>query len=306
MISVLYHKNCTDGIVAAFVMQQFFKRTKQEFQCIAVNYGQPAPDVAGHHVYIVDFCYGPEQMDVLSKTCKSVTVLDHHKTAADNWGGYGCRFFTQSEGTKANVLMWLIEEMSGAGIALAFIKETMRQHPDVVDFTKNDRINWLVSRVQDRDLWKFEFGDESNIVHAMLNYQDYNFDLMEQIVFHESQDQLERRMLLAEGAYRTRIQMSGSYAKLAKKVCFCGHEVPVVNCPADFSSNVGDILSQENPFALMWCASNEKVFVSLRSNSQTGLDVKEIAASFGGGGHIHAAGFTLTVDKLPSLLAGEL
>lgn len=305
MISVLYHKNCVDGIVAAFVMQQFFKRTNKEFECIAVNYGEPPPNVAGNHVYVVDFSYNPEQIEELSKVCKSITMLDHHESAAKNWGGYGCKFFTQSEGSKANTLMWLIEEMSGAGIALSYVKEMIKQRQDLVDFTKNDRLNWLVSRIQDRDLWKFEFGEESKIVHAMINYHDYSFDLLEQIVFRDTQDELERRLALAEGAYRTREKMAKGFARLAKVVPFHGHKVAMINCPAEFSSVVGDILSKEHPLALMWCASNERVFISLRSNSDTGVNVEELASLHGGGGHIHAAGFGLKITELPQLLLGQ-
>ena len=42
------------------------------------------------------------------------------------------------------------------------------------------------------------------------------------------------------------------------------------------------------------------VIASLRSNSETGEDVSVIAKSFGGGGHVNAAGFSFNYEQEPA------
>jgi nanoRNase/pAp phosphatase (c-di-AMP/oligoRNAs hydrolase) len=59
-------------------------------------------------------------------------------------------------------------------------------------------------------------------------------------------------------------------------------------------------MGEGKPFAACyWDTPGGRVF-SLRS-ANDGLDVSEIAAKFGGGGHKHASGFRLAFDDLHKL-----
>ncbi|MFP4063271.1 MAG: hypothetical protein ACLFS2_10825 [Halochromatium sp.] len=80
-----------------------------------------------------------------------------------------------------------------------------------------------------------------------------------------------------------------------------GHEVPVINVPSKYSSDVGAALCGGEPFAACYWDTPAGRRFSLRSDAQ-GLDVSQIAAGFGGGGHRHAAGF-LVGQRLPLQLA---
>jgi oligoribonuclease NrnB/cAMP/cGMP phosphodiesterase (DHH superfamily) len=57
-----------------------------------------------------------------------------------------------------------------------------------------------------------------------------------------------------------------------------------------YSSDAGNIMSIGQPFAATYYDSDKHRVFSLRSATD-GLDVSEIAKEFGGGGHVHAAGF---------------
>jgi oligoribonuclease NrnB/cAMP/cGMP phosphodiesterase (DHH superfamily) len=75
--------------------------------------------------------------------------------------------------------------------------------------------------------------------------------------------------------------------------------IKAVNCPAQYSSDVGNILaSQEGAsFGATYCIeSRDVVRVSLRGNGS--VNVAEIAERFGGGGHANAAGFTISAEWL--------
>jgi len=70
-----------------------------------------------------------------------------------------------------------------------------------------------------------------------------------------------------------------------------GHVVPVASLPYTLTSDAGHAMAaQGHPFAACYWDTTEHRIFSLRSTDD-GLDVSEIAAQFGGGGHKHAAGF---------------
>jgi oligoribonuclease NrnB/cAMP/cGMP phosphodiesterase (DHH superfamily) len=89
--------------------------------------------------------------------------------------------------------------------------------------------------------------------------------------------------------YRTLVEQ-------AKKHAFTrdigGHRVPVVNASMFMSSEVAGELAEGNPFAAVYAETEKGVIWSLRSR-EGGVDVSEVAKRFGGGGHKHAAGFTV-------------
>lgn len=65
-------------------------------------YGQEPPDVAGKDVVLVDFSYKYDVLAELAWRAKSIIVLDHHKSAAEDLGRFG--YSTQAL-KKINVAM---------------------------------------------------------------------------------------------------------------------------------------------------------------------------------------------------------
>ncbi|MGP7732982.1 DHHA1 domain-containing protein [Oceanimonas smirnovii] len=78
------------------------------------------------------------------------------------------------------------------------------------------------------------------------------------------------------------------------KIYIAGHDVPVLNAPGFYSSDAGHIMAQGEKFAAIYHNTATHQMFSLRS-ADDGLDVAEIAAQFGGGGHQHAAGFRIAL-----------
>jgi nanoRNase/pAp phosphatase (c-di-AMP/oligoRNAs hydrolase) len=59
-----------------------------------------------------------------------------------------------------------------------------------------------------------------------------------------------------------------------------------------YASDAGNILSEGRAFAATYYDTDKSRVFSLRS-SKGGVDVGEVAKLFGGGGHKHAAGFSV-------------
>jgi len=74
------------------------------------------------------------------------------------------------------------------------------------------------------------------------------------------------------------------------------------------TSQIGERLSAHHPFCVMWHDRDGRRYYSLRSRDD-GADVAAIATQYGGGGHTHAAGFSVALgaharspfDPLPAL-----
>lgn len=107
------------------------------------------------------------------------------------------------------------------------------------------------------------------------------------------------------GILRYQAKLIESHVSHAGEVTLCGHKIPAVNCTcADLTSEIAGALAKGKPFAACWFeqANGDRVW-SLRSGPE-GLDVSEVAKHFGGGGHKHAAGFTVKAGAIRDFLRG--
>lgn len=312
---VLYHANCFDGWISAWLMHLFFLYTNTDAEFIAVRYNEPIPDVTGKHVYIVDFSYSLEVLKEASKVTKSITMLDHHLTASQQWGGYNIYVYNCESGCKIHAI--ILEEKSGAGLVLEYIDTNLDIYNKSINLDagilkcikgsafNNKRLQRIVAATQDRDLWQFKLPD-TNIIYEALQMAPKTFEEFNMIVFIESDKQFDERLIAAKYYLEVKEKLAQDFASKHQYVNLLGYLVPICNCPASFASRVGEILANDENFSITYCLSTTKVFCSLRSNSRVGIDVSEIAKVFNGGGHQHSAGFGLTIDNLKDLLSGFL
>lgn len=261
---VLYHANCWDGFCAAWAA----RNALGDIEAVPVLYGQPPPDVGNREVYILDFSYPRAVMDSIAARSIKLTVLDHHKTAAEALDGF-C-------GPDGDAVVIFDMNKSGGRLTWEFF------HPDITD----SRVPWLVEYTEDRDLWR----------HALVWSREVNAALRSYPLDFGVWDELAKRpvsTLLLEGEAIRRIeqQMVQQHVKNARLTSFDGtHTIPVVNATVLFSEIAGE-LAKGFPFgACYFDRADGKRQWSLRSDD-LGLDVSEIAKAHGGGGHVHAAGF---------------
>lgn len=309
--TVIYHgSNCTDGFTSAYLLYRYFKSVNETVQFIPSNYNGTVPEgLTGNRLFIVDYAFDPKTTDKLSEGFKELILLDHHDSAAKKFGGYGT--YNKFCGC-CDVKVKFQEEKSGAGMTLDWIIAQFHQSEDYVNSVNRymigfDQWEWLninkmVACVQDRDLWKYELEDTLSW-YELLNHEKYNtFEKLNNLFINENITEVLKSM---KDRVELREELCQLYASKAQTITFNGFEVPIVNCPSNFSSRVGEILNKDKPFAITYVVSAKIVFLSLRS-APDGENVSEIAVKNGGGGHIHAAGFSFTPDKLVDFFEGKL
>ena len=144
----IYHKDCTDGFGAAWAVRHALGRDNVEFH--AASYDDPPPPVADRDVVVVDFSYKRPVFDEIARDARTVLVLDHHKTAADELRGLPVPPATYSAlrdpATVSNpfrVCALFDMERSGAGLAWDYFHPDAQSRPD------------LINHIEDRDLWRF-------------------------------------------------------------------------------------------------------------------------------------------------------
>lgn len=267
MALIIYHDNCFDGFGAAWVATKALGRLEDVGGGLwPSKYGdEPPPDhiLENLDVYLLDFSYPRTVMESLPSKCKSVVCLDHHKTAQANCEGLDWCTFDM--------------ERSGAGLTWDHFYPD-RPYPNLIKY------------VQDRDLWKFECL-ESRAVHAYLESFNKDFHTWDTLA-NEFDHHLERAILGGNTILRFQQQKVKEMAGEMRIVDVGGYSVPVVNCPYNFGSLVGEYLNQHYPdypfSAYYFDRQDGEQQWGLRSR---GFDVSEVAKQFGGGGHQKAAGF---------------
>lgn len=255
MTLVIYHKNCNDGFCAAWLLHKIYPTATFH----PSNYGDPVPDCTGQDVIIADFSYPRDTMLAICKVAKSVKVYDHHKTAQEALSGLVA--------PEHNLTIVFNMDKSGARLVADAYGE------------------WLVDYTEDRDLWRW----------ALPHSREINAGLSSYPMTFETWDGLSRDELLTDGAAILRYEATviSKHVTQARRVTIGEYTVPIVNATVLFSDIAGQ-LAISWPFAVAWfLRSDGKYQYSLRS-APDGVDVSEIAKTFGGGGHKHAAGFEQT------------
>jgi len=269
---VLYHAGCNDGWCAAVVAAHRF--TVGDVQLVPAPYGSPPPvtldDVCDRDVLVLDVTWPLEEVIGHMTVARSFEVFDHHSGAAGRMEDY-------REETDTHVVF--DESRSGARIAW---DELMGGDPP-----------WLVQYVQDRDLWHFKLAASAEInayLKALPHELDVWFDLLQWTTPPMYVRDGGAGILMRDARHIEYIMRN------ADEVTLGGYTVPAVNSCV-LPSELGHALAPEHPFAAVWYEivrdGEAQIRVSLRSN-KNGVDVSEVAKRYGGGGHKHAAGFTVS------------
>lgn len=265
----IYHRNCTDGLMAAAVVKHKFPDA--EFH--AAQYGEQPPydALAGKEVVIVDFSYPREQMIKICDAALSVIVLDHHKTAKAE---------LETLPAIANLTIEFDMHRSGAGMAWDYLFAGARRP-------------WLVEYVEDRDLWKFDYPETKHI-HYALSCEPQTPHHFAGLLGTETQGfpgMLEEFITAGKAMERLFQSQLDMLEKHTFERTIGGFLVPVVNVPPLFASELAGRMAKSAPFAATYCFDGHNYVFSLRSRGEEGIDVSEIAKLYDGGGHRNAAGF---------------
>lgn len=288
----IYHGNCADGFGAAWVVR---RALGDSVEFVAGVYGAEPPDVTGYDVVLVDFSYKYDVLAGLARSANSIIVLDHHKSAAADLA----RFESFHAGIEEDVrhddgsalLGWksahaMAQSQNGSAIACCFDMNRSGAMLAWDHYFPNQEPPQLLRHIEDRDLWLFKLEGTREIQANVFSYP-YDFHVWDELMAADV------ATLVVEGRAieRKHHKDVGELVGVCKRrLVIGGHDVPVASLPYTLTSDAGHLMAQGEPFAACyWDTATGRVF-SLRSTDE-GLDVSEIAAQYGGGGHRNASGF---------------
>ena len=252
---ILYHAECADGFGAAWAIWRRYPGAEYR----PVKHGEAPPaNLTGHHIVMVDFSYNRTTLEAMAKDAASLVVLDHHITAEQALADLPYAYF----------------DLNKSGAVLGW------------EWAHDEPAPWLLRYIQDKDLWQWALPNSREISAALASYP-FDFELWTR--FEQGELEREGRAIL-----RYENELVTKLASHATLVEFEGATVPSVQSSV-LTSQIGERLSAEHPFCVIWHDRNNRRYFSMRSR-EDGTDVGAIAASFGGGGHTHAAGFSVPLQ----------
>lgn len=270
---VIFHKNCSDGLTAAWVAKKYFDQNKISAQFIAADFPDAFPDLEPSDVYILDFSY---KRDIILEAKKkhNIQIIDHHATAKKRLDGI------------ENVIF----DMNKSGCGLAWHR-----------FFPGIEAPLIVKWVEDNDLWKFKYGETTTGFYLWSNMY---------LNFHEPLHRQFERMDWIERQIETNLNIRSQFETLGKfydnqlkavtnqYLLVEAHDLtfPVINTSHLFASYGGSMMAKEFGMCAIYSVKPDKsVTYSLRSVDP--IDVSVIAEQYGGGGHPHAAGFRIKLGE---------
>ena len=264
---IVYHKDCPDGFCAAFVA----KKKYPDARLYGAVYGEPeltAADILNEDVLFVDFSYPRQSLLDIAAAARSVTVIDHHKTAEADLVG-------------VEDFLELHFDMTRSGAGLTW--DVLHEHTPRP---------WYVDYVEDRDLWNWKLPYSKEI-------SGYIMALPHTLEAWGTLDSLTVQDALVSGkAINLHIDHYIEKVGAQYQTGFIGmYKTAVINAAyPNISDVLNDVLKNGFDIGLGYFERNDgKIQVSLRSRGD--LDVSVLAKQVGGGGHKNAAGFQVPYQE---------
>jgi oligoribonuclease NrnB/cAMP/cGMP phosphodiesterase (DHH superfamily) len=289
---VIYHANCQDGFGAAYAA---WLKLGDGAEYLPQQYGEIDRDafvdlISGRHVHILDFSYVRDVMALVTEHAASVVWLDHHRTAfeAFDFGGAGLAY-EKIYADDANFVVRLDTSKSGAMLAWEY-------------YQRGSPPPKLISRIDDRDRWKFKYGDSKALYAGLTLCEPWNFQHWHDLATHG----IKYENLVATGEVVLAVH-ARQVADAVKRAVPCRitltdtveHTGLMVNA-TEHKSEIGNALVKASgTFGLVWHLDSEKCRAVCSVRGADGaFKVVDLAKSFGGGGHDNAAAFTVPMAEL--------
>lgn len=265
-MTFLYHADCADGFCCAFLRWLVHGKG---CTYVPVRYGEPLPALewdSAEDVVIADFSYPPATVEKLAATVRTVTMLDHHKTAAANFEGHQFA---------SNVTVQFDIVRCGTRLVYNYLV-AQGAHHIVYPWL------WLVDFIEDRDLWRWKLHGSREVSAAIASYP-FDFNTWSEDFFPAK--------LVTEGTAILRYQEQ-QLLRILSNVRLLSGGVGAVSSPV-LQSELGNaicLMPGVRYADVSYLDSQGRLVHSLRSTSDD-VDVSAIAARYGGGGHARAAGY---------------
>jgi len=282
-IICIYHKNCTDGTFSAGVLLKKFKNCKaiplehgyseEEFEEILKEVDENTV------VYITDFALREEDLKKLLERAKEVINIDHHigvkerleKVAKEN----------------PKFKFYFDNDSSGASLTWKVI-------------FGEDNIPEIIKLVEDKDLWKWQYGDRTKFANLYLYMMANKPEEIVELLDKNPDEIIEKGKIIAVFVdYLINKFIEKAEPTLLKIGDYIVKGFNVNN----FQSEIGNLLSQKLGEAVaLFNIKGYEVRFSFRSVEGQKPTSLELAKILGGGGHKHAAGAVVNLDEFCKMI----
>lgn len=286
---VWVHGNCPDGTGAAVVALLFYYKYKSPSTptIVTLHHGGQHPDATNKRVVVFDFGFDEPTLLNYLKTAEAFAVLDHHES-------------NKSVLEKYSTHCTFNNDHSGAWLAWNYF------------FGQTEPTPMWVQYIEDRDLWKWKLEGTKAFGSFVNYYTDKKPETLFKLFypiqspFGGRGDLKDYSELLSKGEMALTVERGLIQSQLVGVIRsrFLGLPCGVLNATCLISDTCDAFLTQNQQYNLVLAyrfdAKLLRFSFSLRSREGSNVDCIPLAQKFGGGGHKHAAGFSL--DGRESLL----
>lgn len=279
----IYHKNCTDGTTSAAILLMkhpdcylfpFDHNYKEEDLSNLLS--QIDKDTT---VYIVDFSLKPSDLKEVIQRAKEVINIDHHISAKE---------ILNSFAQQHNNFKFVFDNNS-SGASLTYKYLFGEQIPDIVKY------------VEDKDIWKWEFREETKYVNDYLFLFTNQPEKIKDIIQNEDiKDILEKGKIISEYTNYLIITFVDRAKDLFIKIG--DYKVRAYNTGL-FQSEIGNLLSTKFDQAVcLFSINGDYAKLSFRSLDHHNPSALDLAKLLNGGGHRNAAGASVSLAEFCNML----
>lgn len=292
---ILYHHNCTDGLMAAAIGVMYGKQHDKVIEVWGLDHGKdrngenPSDEVIklvkDKNVLIVDYCPSKKHLHMLIALAKNLLVLDHHKSAMEECKDVSACYFDMG--------------FSGAGLSWMYFYDTP--------------MPLAVQYVQDRDLWTWKIPESKSFCFSFYPAARNIIACLEVIMSFDAQihvqRHIERGIILIKHIDET---LANAVKRPGKEITLANNDKLILINATEYISDMGDKMAQNYDYVAMFTTEFDrdtnswKYRISFRSRN--GKDCTKVAGLIGGGGHPGAAGgnWKGTLEELEKKLMGPL
>ena len=207
----------------------------------------------------------------------NLTWIDHHKSSMD---------LLKKHPELDNIKGIRNEEASGAFLTYMYLW----------DVHSLDEIPYYVKLVSDYDIFTFNYGEQTTYFYLGTNTEDNNScfsKLWSDLFYYNTKplELIEKGRVIKKYVDHDNARYLNSYgfeAKIGVYKCYVVNRIS--------NSWIFGEKYEEYPVVCVYAYDGERYKYTLYSNANSGIDCEAIAKSFGGGGHKHAAGFSLNYN----------
>lgn len=301
---VSHGPGCLDGLVSAVVLARSLETVELTFDFPAPrdidftlrNFSPRQPQ--NSELWVTDISWSaPETNEHLASLVDqglSLFWMDHHKSALDR---------IKRDGMGVEPTEYVLDmERAGCRIVWDFLAARTRPGSEAAE--ELAELRPLVMLADDVDRWILEVSGSRDIALAIsAMQQDQAFDALMEI---DADLRWTRSVKSAMARVRKEIALSVELAESTQIVSDDANaDVLVVAAECiGYSGEVAERWKAQFPRTVFALLDRRAQAVSLRRSTDCPVDLSELAASFGGGGHAAAAGFDLAQElRNPTAIA---